>query len=419
VSEDVEQHIGNIECLAENLKKIKEIFEKEPSPEHLRELGDAVRQALKDMSPINRYFGNLRDEVRIYHSQDKAKELGLLFRPIEGSHLLLDFLRMDIDIFSMTLENMRRKGIAQNTSQTTRLMVEFGKFWERHKRIMGDKEAEIRRLIKVLMLPPAERMKMLPIAPYHVAAARQLVTNQLTTEDWKKPVREVFPSCPFCNEKMIYVDIRFGRPFDYVACTNCIAKWQIEWKDNVEYKIDSIMLTRDSVDRKGQDFLGRLLRPAFWKDLSTNPMKAITAADALDDERMLSGEKRERIRANARNALKISLIFVSFGLLLLGLRSIGTWGDAVTMVMSLLVVGFFVGLGLLVGVIGIINWAETLRFKSPRDRFKKIIKITGKTEKAQKQDDGSEQLLVECGKCHTRYERFLFTKCPNCGTENV
>jgi len=88
------------------------------------------------------------------------------------------------------------------------------------------------------------------------------LSDEMTEEDWETHLAKYFPRCPLCGSKSLEFDIEYGRPYDYVHCHSCHAKWEVDWKGQ-DYAIESIKLVevRD-VDRIG--LKGKKHDPGFW-----------------------------------------------------------------------------------------------------------------------------------------------------------
>lgn len=76
----------------------------------------------------------------------------------------------------------------------------------------------------------------------------------------KIQISKYFPWCPFCCSVSLEIDAKPERKFDYILCSNCGAKWEI----NIQEKIKSVKLVATSIDWKGKELLEKETEPKFW-----------------------------------------------------------------------------------------------------------------------------------------------------------
>ena len=117
----------------------------------------------------------------------------------------------------------------------------------------------------------------------HVDTHGRLILKEEPAEDWERQVSSLFDSCPLCNGKILDIDVKFGRRYDYVSCVAFEAKWQIDWKGK-NYEIDSATLVQDSIDKKGESILWKVLKPEFWKRLASSTDKRVPLDEIGNEE---------------------------------------------------------------------------------------------------------------------------------------
>ena len=83
-------------------------------------------------------------------------------------------------------------------------------------------------------------------------------------ERTKSEVSRFFPSCPLCQKNSIALKWNAGRNGeDYVACSDCNAKWHIYYFRNLKWA----KLIEAGSSGKGDDHLWIEHEPNFWFDM--------------------------------------------------------------------------------------------------------------------------------------------------------
>lgn len=88
-------------------------------------------------------------------------------------------------------------------------------------------------------------------------------------EHWKARVAECFPQCPLCGSESLEYDVEYGSTHDYICCSSCDAKWQIDWKGE-DFEIEYLTLLEARDSGKYSDLLNEKRSPEFWRKMMSN-----------------------------------------------------------------------------------------------------------------------------------------------------
>ncbi|MCK4497728.1 hypothetical protein KAU25_00825 [Candidatus Bathyarchaeota archaeon] len=83
-----------------------------------------------------------------------------------------------------------------------------------------------------------------------------------TPQEVKSHVSKYFPWCPFCCFEDLEVDVEPERRLNYILCSNCGAKWEM----NIQEKIKSVKLVSTGILWKGRELLEKEMEPKFWQN---------------------------------------------------------------------------------------------------------------------------------------------------------
>jgi len=78
----------------------------------------------------------------------------------------------------------------------------------------------------------------------------------------KLQISKSFPWCPFCCFEHLKIDVKPQRDCDYLSCSNCGARWEL----NIQEKVKSVKLVATSIDWKGKELLDKEMEPKFWQN---------------------------------------------------------------------------------------------------------------------------------------------------------
>jgi hypothetical protein len=98
-------------------------------------------------------------------------------------------------------------------------------------------------------------------------------------EHWKSHVAEYFPQCPLCGSKSLEYDVEYGSTQDYIYCTSCDAKWQIDWKGE-DFEIEYITLLEVRDSGKYSDLIKQKRSPEFWRKMMSDTKEQVSTVKA-------------------------------------------------------------------------------------------------------------------------------------------